>query len=81
MRTRASLVAQTDINLAEAVVWRCSVKNVFLEGSRNSQENTCAGVFLSKTSSLKATLRDISAKRFFSEFCEIFENSYFAEHL
>ena len=27
----------------EAVVQRCSVKKVFLEISRNSQENTCAG--------------------------------------
>ena len=25
----------------EAVVWRCSVENVFLEISQNSQENTC----------------------------------------
>ena len=29
----------------EAVVKRCSVKNVFLEISQNSQENTCAKVF------------------------------------
>ena len=29
----------------EAVVQRCSVKNVFLEISQNSQENTCAQVF------------------------------------
>ena len=28
----------------EAVVWRCSVKKVFLEISQNSQENTCARV-------------------------------------
>ena len=28
----------------EAVVQRCSVKNVFLEISQNSQENTCARV-------------------------------------
>ena len=26
---------------AEAVVWRCSVEKVFLEISKNSQENTC----------------------------------------
>ena len=30
----------------EAVVQRCSVKKVFLEISRNSQENTCARVSL-----------------------------------
>ena len=30
----------------EAVVWRCSVKKVFLKISQNSQENTCARVSL-----------------------------------
>ena len=29
----------------EAVVWRCSVKKVFLEISQNLQEKTCAWVF------------------------------------
>ena len=28
----------------ETVVWRCSVKNVFLKISQNSQENTCTRV-------------------------------------
>ena len=32
------------VNIKEAVVWRCSVKIVFLEISQNSQENTCARV-------------------------------------
>ena len=31
----------------EAVVQRCSVKNVFLEISQNPQENTCARVSFS----------------------------------
>ena len=30
----------------EEVAWRCSIKNVFLELSQNSQENTCARVSL-----------------------------------
>ena len=29
---------------SDAVVQRCSVKKVFLEISKNSQKNTCAGV-------------------------------------
>ena len=29
---------------SEAVVWRCSVKKVFLKVSQNSQENTCVRV-------------------------------------
>ena len=37
----------------EAVVWRCSVKKVFLEISQNSQENTCVRVsFLIKLQAL-----------------------------
>ena len=35
--------------MIEAVVQRCSVKNVLLEISQNSQENTCARVSLSVT--------------------------------
>ena len=31
---------------SESVTQRCSVKNVFLEVSQNSQENTCARVSL-----------------------------------
>ena len=30
--------------MREAVAWRCSVKNAFLEISQNSQKNTCARV-------------------------------------
>ena len=33
------------IKCYEAVVQRCSVKNVFLGISQNSQENTCARVY------------------------------------
>ena len=32
------------LQIAEAVIGRCSAKNVFLEISQNSQENTCARV-------------------------------------
>ena len=32
------------IPVLEVFAQRCSVKNVFLEISQNSQENTCAGV-------------------------------------
>ena len=31
-------------NLSEVIVWRCSVKRMFLKISQNSQENTCARV-------------------------------------
>ena len=46
----------------EAVDWRCSVKNVFLKISQNSQENTCVEVsFLIK---LQAWLVTLLKKRF-----------------
>ena len=39
--------------LSEAVVWRCSVKKVFLAISQNSQENACARVsFIMKSQAL-----------------------------
>ena len=41
----------------EAVARRCSVKNVFLKISQNSQENTCRVLFSSKAVGLRlATL-------------------------
>ena len=37
-----------EIRDAEAVAQKCSVKKLFLEISQNSQENTCASVFIKK---------------------------------
>ena len=46
---------------AEAVVWRCSIKKVFLKILQNSQENTCARVsFLTK---LQASCLQLYQKR------------------
>ena len=53
---------------------RCSVKKVFSEVSRNSQENTFSRVsFFIK---LQA-----QAQVFFCEFCKISKNAFFTEHL
>ena len=55
-------------------------EKVFLEISRNSQENTCARVFANKVAgpnSAKETL----AQLFSCEFCEISKYILFAEHL
>ena len=53
---------------AEAVARICSVKQVFLENSQNSQRNTCARVsFLIK----------LQASGVSYEFCEIFKNTFF----
>ena len=41
--------------LPEAVAQRCSVKNVVLEISQNSQENTSASVFFDEVAGLRPT--------------------------
>ena len=47
MRTAVSIILKNEKDkfFGEAVVNRCSVKNVFLEIPQNSRENTCARVF------------------------------------
>ena len=52
----------------EAVVKTCSVKKVFIEILQNSQENTCASLFLIK---LQAP----------GEICEIFKYTFFTEQV
>ena len=42
---RRVIIILFQIVQTEAVIWRCSVKKVFLKTSQNSQENTCIGVF------------------------------------
>ena len=51
---------------------RCSIKKVLLKILQNSQENICARVCF---------LRKLQASGVFCEFCEIFKNTYFTEHL
>ena len=55
----------------EAVSWRCSVKNVFLEISQNSQENTSARV------SCNFIEKETLAQVFSCEFCKISKNSFY----
>ena len=64
-------MAEEDLRTAvsektEAVVRRCSVKKVFLEILQNSQENTCARVFIKK---------ETLAQVFPYEFCKISKNT------
>ena len=59
---------------------RCFIKKVFLKISRNSQVNTCARVsFLIKFWGLQK--KEALAKMFSCEFCEVFKNTFFSEHL
>ena len=40
------------LTISEAVAQRCSVKQVFSEISQNSQESTCASLFLNEIAGL-----------------------------
>ena len=59
----------------EAVVWRCSSKQLLLKSSQNSQENNCARVFFN---SIK---KETQVQVFSRKFCEIFSNTFFTRHL
>ena len=64
--------------LSEVATRGVPQKKVFLKTSQNSQENTCARVsFLTKLQASGLQL----AKVFSCEFCEIFKNTFFIEHL
>ena len=64
---------------------RCSIKKkLFLKILQNSQENTCATFsFLIKlqASGLQHYLKRDFGTGVFCEFCEIFDNTFFTEHL
>ena len=64
----------------EEVVWRCSIKKVFLKISQKfTGKHLCQSLFFNKVCNFikKETL----AKAFSCEFCETFKNTFFAEHL
>ena len=69
--------------ISEAVVRRCSVKNVVLKILQNSQENTCARVFFNKVAGLRPQPCNFiknETQLSSCEFCEIFKYSFFTEH-
>ena len=80
-----SAVSDDLLECIEAVIQRCSVKQVFLEISQNLQEDTCARVsFLIKlqASGLQLYLKKETLAQVFScEFCEISKNIFFTENL
>ena len=67
---------------AEAVVWRCSIKKVFLEISQNLQDNTCVRKSFSAFPKACNFIKKDSLTQVFScEFWEISENTFFTEYL
>ena len=69
--------------MSEAVTRSCSVNNVFLKISQISQENICARVsFLIKLqTSGNFFIKEALAQVFSYQFCKIFINKFFIEHL
>ena len=65
----------------EAVAWRRFVKMIFLRILQYSHENPCIRVSFWKSSRLESC--DFFKKKqvFSCEFCEVFNKSYFVEHL
>ena len=56
---------------------RCSVKKVFLEISRSSQENTCASVSFQTFQACNFIKKETPSQLFFCEFWEISKNTFF----
>ena len=72
------------ISLFRSSHQRHSIKKLSLEILQNSQESTCAGVyFLLKlqASACNSIKKQTLAQVFSCEFCEIFKNTFFTEHL
>ena len=66
---------------AKAAVQKCSVKTVFLEMLLNSQENTCARVFLQTLACNFIKIESLT-QVFSCEFCEhLSKNNFFTEHI
>ena len=69
---------------AETVARRSSVKKVFLKISQNAQEKTCVGVFFTQLQDFNLHFfikKETPAQLFLCEFCKIFKNLFFADHL
>ena len=59
---------------------RCSAKKVFLKLLQYSQENTCVRVSF-RSFNLQFYQKETPKLMFSSEYCVIFKNTFFAEHL
>ena len=69
--------------MSEAVTRSCSVKKKFLKFSQNSQENSCARAsFLMKLQTSDNFIQKGALAHLLSyEFCEIFMNTFFIDHI
>ena len=76
-RVTGSEQIQNFLVSTEAVIQRCSVKNVFLIISQNSQENTCARVsFLIKLQACKFIKKETLAQAFPVNFAKFLRTTF-----
>ena len=66
---------------AGGVNQRCSVKNVFLKISQNSQESTCARRFFYPDAGLRLVKKEPLVQVLSCESYEIFKSTFFIEHI
>ena len=73
--------SNTFSQIAEVVVPGCSTKYLFLKFFKNSQENICAGVSIQMQALRPAFVNRDSSTDFSFEFCKVFKNNFYTEHL
>ena len=56
-------------------------KKVFLKILQNSQENSCVGVLLKQLQTYNIIKKETLTQLFSCEFCKMFHNTFFTEHL
>ena len=82
IRVRKNTYFKSPIGYIEAAAQTCSVENLFLEISQNSQENNCARVsILIKLQSCDFIKIETLAQVFSCEFCEISNDTFPTGHL
>ena len=85
-RLQNKLLFFFEIILPEAVVWRCSVKKVFLKIHKINRKHLCQSLFFSKAADLRPEVcnlikKETLAQVFSCEICEILKNTFFYRRL
>ena len=73
-------------NIIEAIVQTCSVTKVLIKITQNSQDNLYQALFFDKSADLRPStfavlIKNPLAQLLSYEFCKIFKNTVFTEHL
>ena len=69
------------VNCREVAIASVLYKKVFWKNSQNSQESTCTRTSVLAKLQADVIKKEILAQVFPYEFCDIFKNTFFQEHL